>query len=146
MDRKLVGAGTALALVVGGCGSAVKPLSEAQFTQRANAICQRVGAFDQQQLMAAGMAYKQHDRAAGLQALAKVAAREDAGLKELAALVPPKALEASYARYIAVERTVRRLEEQREATPGVNHPRLSKLVHEGIPIRERLGLTACTRF
>jgi hypothetical protein len=154
MDRKLVGAGMVVALLTAaGCGTASKPLTRAEFVQRGNQICRRVTAEGSRQTMVAMSAARRRDKAAMTKALDAIGAQERQGLKDLGKLTPPKVLQASYAHYLSIEQAVSKIRalslarfKQHENLPPAVNERGKNLVHQGLHIREALGLSDCTQY
>ncbi|MGH2878804.1 MAG: hypothetical protein ACRDK4_04255 [Solirubrobacteraceae bacterium] len=87
----------ALVLVTAGCGSTPKPpLTRAQLTSKANAICRTVTA----KLEAASKGESANTPQQLERLTAKVSGFEQKALSELSALVPPPALEAQWQRFV----------------------------------------------
>lgn len=154
MDRRLVGAGVAAAmLVAGGCGSASKPLTEAAFAQKGNAICRNASAIGRRETLVAVAAMKRHDVATVNRLRDKIAATDRQGLAELRKLKPPKALQGQFARYMAIEQQVSDINAQYFAAtkagrtlPEAVRLRAHDLVHAGYAIRVALNLKDCTEY
>lgn len=150
MRGKAIGAGAAVALLAVGCGSAAKPLTEAEFVQQGNAICQQVNAQIERQFPGMISAMKRRDRVALTHVTHTMNAALDAGLSNLDDLKPPKPLRARYAHYLQIEKKLRsinrRRSRSRSAPTPAFHTYISNLSHEGANIREGLGLSNCNRY
>ncbi len=133
-----------LAFAAAGCGSSPKPLTRAQMTARADAICGRVRA----KLSSVGTLQ------AGPQ-IARVTRRlsgfEQGALADLSALVPPAALEADWKRFLAgaeslAEATVKLGEYAAEKKSNSIAPLLASAEateRQMTAIARRDGFTAC---
>jgi len=89
------GALAAMALTVG-CGSSPKPLTRAQLTDRANAICRSVKA----KLEAASKGQSASTPQQIERLTTKVSGFEQSALAQLSELVPPATLEAEWKRFV----------------------------------------------
>jgi len=85
-----------------GCGSSPKPLTRAQLTSRADAICRAVKA----KIEAANKGGSANTPQQLERLTAKISRFEQAALVELAKLVPPQALEADWKRFVAGAQTL----------------------------------------
>jgi hypothetical protein len=91
----------AAALAIG-CGSSPKPLTRAQLTARANAICREV----KTRLEAATKGQSANTPQQFARLASKVAGFEEKALADLTKLVPPPALEADWKRFVAGAQTL----------------------------------------
>lgn len=90
----------AVLAVANGCGSSSKPLTPAQLTARADAICKRVTA----KLKAAGSSVNTPEELK--HRIESLSTFEQDALGELSALVPPESLEADWKRFVAGAQTL----------------------------------------
>jgi hypothetical protein len=92
MDRKVVGAVVAAAaLVAGGCGSSSKPLTRAEFVQRAEVACRHA-----QQIVNRRSSTTTRGPEAFIE---RIVAGMKAESDELGKLTPPKGMQATFAAY-----------------------------------------------
>jgi hypothetical protein len=84
--------------VIAGCGSSSKPLTRAELTAKANAICRTVTA-----KLASKSISSQQDIA---RVAPELAAFEQTALNELTKLVPPTELESDWKRFVAGAQTL----------------------------------------
>lgn len=87
---------------VSSCGSAPKPLTRAQLTSKADAICRTVSA----KLEAANKGQNVNTPQQIERLTAKVSGFEQAALAQLSSLVPPPAMEADWKRFIGDAQTL----------------------------------------
>lgn len=155
MQHKIAGtAAVVLTLATAaGCGSTAKPLTEAEFAAKGNAICRTVNAEVERQLRSIGAALKAGDRAALLKAQGGGYALLEAGMRKLSALAPPSNLHVAFKRYLGLEQRTLKIEarELARAKQGMPpstsaHPALANLAHQRFRLREALRLDACTQF
>lgn len=137
MERKLVATGTAaLALAIAGCGSS-GPMTRAEFTKQASAICTH----RRTQLAAAAAAH--HGSTAAIVAAAYPSLQE--AVKRLEGLRPPASLKADFESVMAFERLQVRAAQYYRSTGRV----LKSSTEDGPPLhrheamRAQLGMTAC---
>lgn len=90
------------AVLLAGCGSSPKPLTRAQLTSKADAICRKVTA----KLEAASRGSSANTPQQLGRLVAKISGFEQAALGELGALVPPLALEADWKKFVAGAQTL----------------------------------------
>ncbi|HEV3093181.1 MAG TPA: hypothetical protein VGY30_01555 [Solirubrobacteraceae bacterium] len=98
----LVTSALAVAALAMGCGSSPKPLTRAQLTSRANAICRRVAV----KIEAANKGGEVNTPQQLERLTAKLAGFEQTALVELGQLVPPPALEADWKSFVAGAQTL----------------------------------------
>jgi hypothetical protein len=92
----------AAAALAAGCGSSPKPLTRAQLTIRAEAICERVKA----KLEAASRGQSDNTPQQIERLTTKLSGFEQAALTELSQLVPPPALESDWKRFVGGAQTL----------------------------------------
>lgn len=118
-----------------GCGGASGPLTAAELSRQATAICKQRNA----SIAALRTRYHRDVKAMAPAALPI----EDKSIKELAKLPPPANARASYGRFVAIERTYLRILKAQVAgssSPGGTTP---DRTHEVWDITGRLGIEAC---
>jgi hypothetical protein len=94
----LLAGALAATLAVSGCGSSPKPLTRAELTARANAICKRVSA---------KISSKSVNSQQGLaRAAGELAVFEQSALIDLSKLVPPAELESDWKMFVAGAQTL----------------------------------------
>jgi len=134
---------TAVALVASGCGSSSKPLTRAELTAKANAICKTVAAKISSK---SANNEQQIARVAG-----ELAGFEQTALVDLSKLVPPAELEADWKQFVSGAQTLA------ENTAKLGEYASSKNLKAGkaliltsentqkqmVVIAKRDGLTAC---
>jgi hypothetical protein len=141
MDRRVLVAGVgAIVLALAGCGSSSKPMTKAEFTRKAHAICAHRQAFYAKTIFARA-APRTRDE---LQRRIRAALPEiESSVDRLAALRPPDGLKAAYAEIMTVER--------RHAAQAQSAARTGRLVtqedgpvlHRREGLRVRLGMADC---
>jgi len=131
-----------MALVAGGCGES-KPLTKAEFVQRANAVCARSHAQQFAELKAA-VAQKEAQHLSEAQARAKLIPQitrvKQSQLKQLESLKPPTELQSTYVQWKAAIGT-EITEEARSAplTPA-QHAQLLAFSAQRERLKSKLGV------
>jgi hypothetical protein len=137
MQRKVVAAAVAAAVLggVAGCGSS-KPLTRAELVSKANAVCT-------QRTAEIASLRKQHGRDLHALVVAGVPV-EDKTVGELAKLKPPASAQASYGRFVAIQKIdlarLKRYVTGKDSSAARENVRET---HELWNIVDSLGIDAC---
>ena len=135
MDRKVVAAGVAaLALALASCGESAEPLTRAEFTRQAGAICaKREAAY-------AAAVTKAGDDVLGRIRLAMPALERS--VAQLEELEPPAGLRDHYDEIMRTERE--QIAVGREALKGrIREAEHGRALHDHERMRTQLGMTRC---
>jgi hypothetical protein len=130
-------------LVVSGCGSSSKPLTRAELTAKANAICKTVTS-----KLTSKTIKTQQDIA---HIAPELASFEQTALSELSKLVPPAALENDWKQFIAGAQTLAENTAKLGEYAKANNLKAAKgliassvaVQHQMVAIAKRDGLKAC---
>lgn len=149
MRLTIVALSTATLLATAGCGSSAKPLTRAELTVKANAICKTVNTKLLVSTKRGG-----NNRQALARITSELASFEQSALAELSKLVPPTALEVEWKQLIAgaetlAENTARLGEYAKQNNlKGVHQLIASTEVvqHRMEATAKRLGLVACEQI
>ncbi|HWX87033.1 MAG TPA: hypothetical protein VNX67_02550 [Solirubrobacteraceae bacterium] len=134
---------TAITLAVSGCGSSPKPLTRAELTAKANAICKTVTA------KIASKTIKTQQEIARV--ASELASFEQTALASLSKLVPPAELEGDWKRFVSGAQTLAENTEKLGEYAKANNLKGAKGLitsseatqKQMVAIAKRDGLTAC---